>query len=212
MADETADTRPGASMAGKFSRFLKVLGFLLFLAGGFLAGLAAGGGLYVLAGDLAQKVALVPMVGERAAELLERLEPPMNRFERRERELREMEGRLLALEKELEAERNRLEAEKSGLAEREKLLERRQAEIEQAEAAIAEEKDQGGLYEEMSESFGQVSANQAAKILVLLPAPEAAALLGPLGAEQRAEILSKMPPEAAAKLMRYLRLEWERSR
>jgi len=211
MVDETVVTRPASSRAGKFLRFLKVFGFLLFLAGGFFAGFAAGGGLYVLAGDLAQKVAPLPLVGERAAELLESLEPPLDRFERRELELREMETQILALEKELEAERNRLEEEKKALAEREKLLDLRQAELKQAEEAIEKEKDQSDLFEKMVESFGQVSANQASKILVLLPAPEAAALLGPLGAEQRADILSKMPPEAAARLMRYLRLEWERA-
>lgn len=191
---------------------LKVLVFLLFLAGGFVGGLAAGGGLYVLAGDLAPKVAAIPFVGEKVQRLLLSLEPPMDRFQRRELELRQTEEHLLSLQAELEAERVRLEAERENLAKRKEELDQRQAALEEAEARMAKVPDESALYEKMTESFGDMSPSNAAKIIVQLPAGEAAAILDHLGDKERGRLLAKMPPEAAARLMQYLRRQWEEKR
>jgi flagellar motility protein MotE (MotC chaperone) len=191
---------------------LKVLVFLLFLAGGFLGGLAAGGGLYVLAGDLAPKVATLPFVGEKAQRLLLSLEPPLNRFQRRELELRQSEEHLLSLQAKLEAERARLEAEKENLAKRKEELDQRQAALEEAEASMAKMPDESALFEKMIESFGHMSPSNAAKIIVQLPAVEAAAVLDRLGDKERGRLLAKMPPEAAARLMQYLHRQWAEKR
>lgn len=196
----------------KLLRALKVLVFLLFLAGGFLGGLAAGGGLYVFAGDLAPKVAGLPFVGEKAQRFLLSLEPPLDRFQRRGLELRQTEEHLLSLQEELDAKRARLEAEKEDLAKRKEELDQRQAALEEAEAQMAKVPDESTLYEEMAESFGDMSSSNAAKIIVQLPAEEAATVLDRLGGKERGDILSKMPPEAAARLMRYLRGQWEEKR
>jgi flagellar motility protein MotE (MotC chaperone) len=210
-----SDGTPPRETTGKGRRLmwaLKVLLFLLFLAGGVVGGLAAGGGLYVLAGDLAPKVATLPFVGEKAQRLLLSLEPPLDRFQRRELELRQTEEHLLSLQAELEAERVRLEAEKENLAKRKEELNQRQAALEEAEARMAKVTDESTLYEEMAESFGDMSSSNAAKIIVQLPAEEAAAVLDRLGDKERGRLLSKMPPEAAARLMRYLRGQWEGKR
>jgi flagellar motility protein MotE (MotC chaperone) len=211
MSDGTP-SRETTGKGRKLLRALKVLVFLLFLAGGFLGGLAAGGGLYVLAGDLAPKVAGLPFVGEKAQKLLLSLEPPLDRFQRRELELRQTEEHLVSLQKELDAERARLEAEKENLAKRKEDLDQRQAALEEAEARMAKVPDESTLYEEMAESFGDMSSSNAAKIIVQLSPGEAAAVLDRLGGKERGEILSKMPPEAAAGFMRYLRRQWEEKR
>jgi len=211
MSDGTTP-REVSGKGRKLLSALKVLVFLLFLAGGFLGGLSVGGGLYVLAGDLAPKVAGLPFVGEKAQKLLLGLEPPPDRFQRRKLELRRTEEYLLSLQKEIEAERAALEAEKENLAKREEALDQRQAALEEAEARMAKVPEESTLYEEMAASFGDMSSSNAAKIIVQLPAEEAAAILDRLGGKERGDILSKMPPETAARLMRYLRRQWEEKR
>ncbi len=196
---------------GNFFKLFKILLLLLVLLTGIIAGLFMGGGIYVIADRIAPWVEEVPLIGRKVYPLLERISPPVTGYERRLLELEEKEEYLLARSKALEEERARLEEEKKKIRTSKALLEEKLA----AQDKIKEEKAQkeGGpaFFGLVSESFAEMPPSKAARIISLLPLEEAASLLEIMDSEQRAQVLGKMNPESAARLVRFARIETEKT-
>ncbi|GAB6280347.1 MAG: hypothetical protein STSR0007_04110 [Thermovirga sp.] len=205
MAKDGIEEPKSRSGVKKIIRILRAVFLSVILLSGIIAGLAVGGGLYAIVDNVAPWVGKVPWVGSRGASFLLSLNHPLSSLERRAVEMEEKERHLLALIEDLEKEKSALDKSREDLAKSGEELEMKMQVPREAEGQGKTKEETPRSYGLISDSFENMSAAKAAKIVTLLSISEAAELLGSLDTEQRGEILGKMPPEAAAKLLKFAR-------
>lgn len=208
--EEKAREHPGepvkGARLGKIIRVLKITLLAAVLLSGVVAGLVFGGGLYAVADTVAPLLMNIPFVGDRAAQMLLGMDPPLGSVERRALEMDEKEKHIIEMIETLEKEKAELEKNRKALAESGQEVDMKlQAIRQEEEKKTSIEGEAPRFYGLLSESFEEMPAAKAANILTLLSISEAADLMGRLGADQRGAILAKMPPEAAARLLKYAR-------
>ncbi|SRR6056297_114606 len=192
----------------RFSKTRKVIktGFIvLVLLSGLTTGLLAGGGIYVIADRISPWAEGLPWIGGKVFPLLERISPPLTGYQRRMMELDQKEKFIEQKADLLKKQTEDLEKEKRSLSKRKELLEKElktQAKRKEHEEN-SENSSNKGLFDLVSESFTDMPAGKAARIISLLPLEETASILKKMDSEQRSELLEKMQPDQAAKIVRF---------
>ena len=205
MSEKDNSSREKKKRFGKTRKVIKTAFLVLVLLSGLTTGLLAGGGIYVIADRIAPWAEGLPLFGEKVFPLLERISPPLTGYERRMIELDEKEKFIEEKADLIKKQKENLEKEKRSLSKRKELLENnlkaqaKRVELEQN----SDNNANNDLFDLVSESFTDMPAGKAARIISLLPLEETASILKIMDSEQRSELLEKMQPDQAAKIVRF---------
>lgn len=205
MSEKDNASREKKKRFGKTRKVIKTGFLVLVLLSGLTTGLLAGGGIYVIADRISPWAEGLPWIGSRVFPLIERISPPLTGYERRMRELDEKEKFIEEKAELIKKQKENLEKEKRSLSKRKELLENdlkaqaKRVELEQN----SDNNTNNDLFDLVSESFTDMPAGKAARIVSLLPLEETASILRIMDSEQRSELLEKMQPDQAAKIVRF---------